>query len=212
MASASAYALPREKYKRLTWKNGLGFTDEVAIHPEGSDLKRGDFIWRVSSARIEQSSPFSLFPEHDRVLVILTGNGVKLTHTFAGEGSEESTELPAFFPYEFPGDVPSRCELISGPVTDLSVFFRKGTVEALVDVVEVTPEEPFRWFPSGSWNLLFAAEGAFKAYSPMFAAPIALEAGSALRVDLREPISEDQGIDIRAIRGGGKLVVISLQG
>src|SRR5208282_2713564 len=113
--------IPFESYRRSFWKNGLGHTDEIAIYPAHAELKAGNFDWRISSAKIDQDSPFSQFPDHDRILIILKGNGIRLTHTFVEGEPDEEVSLGLLEPYEFPGDVPSRCQLIDGGVVDLSV-------------------------------------------------------------------------------------------
>jgi environmental stress-induced protein Ves len=106
--------IARENFKRTPWKNGLGWTDQIAIYPEGSELRRGDFDWRVSTARISQSADFSIFPNHDRVLVVLEGNGVRLAHQFEPGEAPEIVVLQKDGVYEFPGDIPTRCDLVSG--------------------------------------------------------------------------------------------------
>lgn len=168
--------LKKETYKRAVWKNGLGFTDEVAIFPPTASLAKGDFLWRVSSAHIERASPFSVFPDHDRVLVILKGEGIRLTHTFVEGEAEESVDLPTFEVYEFPGDVPSRCDLIQGSVTDLSVFVRKAEVEPQVQIVELDEGQEFAWQPNGRWNFAFAAIGNFDTSSEVLSEGDTLQA------------------------------------
>jgi len=204
--------VPKQKYKRLTWKNGLGFTDEIAIYPEGAELKRADFLWRLSSAKIDQASPFSAFPNHDRVLLVLKGQGVRLSHCFEEGQEEEQVDVLPFEPYEFPGDISSRCDLISGPITDLSVFVRKAEVETLVETVEVEEGDSFPWIPAGTWNFVFAAQGSFEVVPPLQKRVQLLNEGDTLRAQLNEPISEEDPVQIRSILGAGKLVVISLQG
>ena len=196
----SKKVLRKKDYPRATWKNGLGHTDEIAIYPPGAELKKADFLWRVSSARIENAAPFSIFPAHDRVLVVLEGNGLKLTHTFE-EGNEDLVEVLPLSPYEFPGDVPSRCQLINGPITDLSVFVRKAETEALVEVIEV--DDAYPWKPAGRWNFAFAAAGDFSEFAR----------GDTLQVYLDEPLGEHEAIEIKSTgQAPGKLVLISLQG
>ncbi len=189
-------------FKRALWKNGLGHTDEIAIHPPTADLRRGDFLWRLSSARIEQASPFSLFPEHDRALVVIAGQGLRLTHTL--EEGEETVELPALSAYDFPGDVPSRCELLGGAIQDLSVFFRKGQVEAQVDVTTVSEASPLHWVPTGRWNFAFAATGA------MMSDWGELSTGDALRLDLTAPLAADESITLRTSGSDQRTILISL--
>ena len=154
--------LHQKDYKHSVWKNGLGFTNEIAIYPPTASLVQGNFSWRLSSARIEKASPFSTFPHHDRVLVILKGAGMKLTHTFEEGGDEETVDLPPLEPYEFPGDVPSSCALLDGPVVDFSVFVRKGEVEPQVEIVEIEEGDSFPWSPQGRWNFVFAVNGKFQ--------------------------------------------------
>lgn len=202
--------ISKQAYRRATWKNGLGHTDEIAIFPEGSELKRGNFLWRLSSARIEQSSPFSAFPQHDRTLVVLKGEGLRLTHTFEEGGDDEVVELERLTPYDFPGDVPSRCELISGPIADLSVFVRKAEAEAVTEVVEVAPGETFEWVPAGRWNFVYAAQSGFEIAAE--GAPGEVSEGDTLRVELDEPLAEDRPFRIRATGAPAKLVIVALQG
>lgn len=206
----SSGIISKSDYRRATWKNGLGYTDEIAIFPEGSDLRRGDFLWRLSSARIENSSAFSTFPAHDRTLVILKGAGVRLIHTFDGEGEEDQVDVPLLSPYEFPGDVPSRCELISGPITDLSIFIRKAEVEATTEMIEVEVGETHDWVPCARWNFAFAAKGNFEVVTTPNHPARPLPEGDTFRIDLHAPLPENQPIRIQASQTVGKLVIIGL--
>ena len=147
-------------YARTPWKNGLGFTDQIAIHPPSADLRRGDYIWRLSSARIERESGFSHFPHHDRILVVLEGKGLTLTHTFEEDAPPDKVELAPMEPYEFPGDVPTHCGLKDGPIRDLSLFFAQGRAQARAECLKLTPEEEFSWEPSGATQLIFVLSGA----------------------------------------------------
>jgi environmental stress-induced protein Ves len=173
--------LPLVTYRRAAWKNGLGFTDEIAIYPEGASLARGDFLWRVSSARIERSSPFSAFPHHDRVLVVLNGAGVRLSHQIAAGEPPDVVELPVLEPYDFPGDVPTQCELLGGPIRDLSVFVRKGEAHAEVEVLRIAAGESLQWGCPGGVGFLLVVQGELEVIGrdTVLKAPI----GDSLRVD-----------------------------
>jgi environmental stress-induced protein Ves len=132
--------IPQSSYLRARWKNGLGHTDQIAIFPENADLRRGDFLFRLSTARIEQSSPFSEFPNHDRTLTILNGEGIRMIHS-VDSPDDQVEEIPRMNPYEFPGDIPSRCELLGKSVQDLSLFIRKGECEASTEVFVLEPNQ-----------------------------------------------------------------------
>src|SRR5207253_2061990 len=71
------FLVRRDSYPRSLWRNGLGHTDQIAIEPPTAKLAAGDYLWRISTAQIARGSEFSLFPEHDRILVILAGAGVR---------------------------------------------------------------------------------------------------------------------------------------
>ena len=72
MADASR-VIPANEYRRVRWKNGTGWTREIARMPD-----REDWDWRLSIAEIEQDGPFSVFPGIERELVLIRGNGLRL--------------------------------------------------------------------------------------------------------------------------------------
>lgn len=110
------------EYRRMPWKNGGGETMEVAVSPLGAKLDA--FDWRVSMAQVAVDGPFSLFPGIDRTLMILEGRGIRL----AIDGRPPVDLTVGSDPLPFPGDVPAAVSLIGGPVTDLNVMTRRGTV------------------------------------------------------------------------------------
>jgi uncharacterized protein len=165
-------------FKRSRWKNGLGWTDQIAIFPENADLKKADFEWRISTARIEQSADFSAFADHDRILVVIEGTGVRISHTFDESEDPEIVELGANEPYEFPGDVPTRCELTAGPIQDFSVFIRKGVAIAEVQVVQISGDSPLSWQLEGKTGLIFVLQGQVDFDETT------VSKGEALRIDL----------------------------
>jgi environmental stress-induced protein Ves len=202
--------ISQESYKRAAWKNGLGVTSEIAIHPENASLKEGNFLWRLSSARVEKASPFSEFPFHDRALVILEGAGIRLFHTFEPGEPPELVELPPLEPYEFPGDVPSRCELTNGPITDLSVFIRKAEAEALTEVLRVEPGESRDWHPEGRWNFLFVARGEIL-LEPPGEAPVEVRERDTALLELTAPLPEGHTLSFTSPQGA-TVVQITLSG
>jgi environmental stress-induced protein Ves len=112
--------LRADRHRRMPWKNGAGETIEIIAWPEGSGLE--DFEWRISMARVATDGPFSCFPDVDRTLCLLEGEGLALT--IAGEPEVLLTQASA--PFRFPGDVAVTSRLMKGPITDLNVMTRRG--------------------------------------------------------------------------------------
>lgn len=116
--------LPAAERAVVPWRNGGGVTREIVARPEGADM--GDFLWRVSLADVAADGPFSAFAEVDRILTLVEGEGMHLT--VGGEARRVDTR---FVPQGFPGDLPTDCRLLGGPVVNLNVMWRRGA--------EVTP-------------------------------------------------------------------------
>ncbi|MEU5897023.1 HutD/Ves family protein [Streptomyces venezuelae] len=109
-------------YRTVPWRNGGGTTREVA---EGA-------AWRVSVADVAGDGPFSHFPETDRVITPVEGEGMLLTVS----GTRQ--RVAPLTPFAFPGDAPTDCHLPNGPVRNLNVMTRRGRAAARVRIVTVT--------------------------------------------------------------------------
>lgn len=120
--------ITREQFKLMPWKNGSGVTAEIAIDPAGADFKENDFNWRLSSARIEDENRFSQFPGYDRVLTVLSGQGLILN----------SQELGPFEIFEFEGEDQIDCSLIENPVEDLGVIFKRDKYSCEFRIIDVS--------------------------------------------------------------------------
>ena len=116
--------------RRVPWKNRRGFTDELALWPGGAGFEKGDFLWRISKAAVEEAGPFSAFPGFERVLVVTAGAGLVLEHG----ASAPPARLERLVPYRFSGDWPTRAALIDGPVEDFNVLCRQGAARAEIEV------------------------------------------------------------------------------
>jgi environmental stress-induced protein Ves len=101
------------------WKNGGGATTEIAIEPSGASLE--SFDWRISMAQVASDGPFSEFPEIDRTLAVISGNGLQLSIA----GKPAATLDRDSDPIEFPGDAAASARLLSGEITDLNVMSRR---------------------------------------------------------------------------------------
>lgn len=110
------------------WKNGGGVTREIAAFPEGSGME--DFAWRASLAEVAADGPFSAFPGIDRTLTLAEGAGMDLV-----VGGVRRLVDERFAPQDLPGDEPTDCRLLSGPVVNFNVMYRRGAVEVETAVV-----------------------------------------------------------------------------
>lgn len=101
----------------MPWRDGGGVTTEIAIEPAEASVSDA-FAWRLSSARVEASGPFSRFPGCLRTLVLLDGAGLVLT-----VGSR-TLLLDAFeWPVHFAGDDDTRATLLQGGCIDLGLIW-----------------------------------------------------------------------------------------
>ncbi|MFI6144917.1 HutD family protein [Streptomyces sp. NPDC051109] len=112
----------------VAWKNGGGVTREIAAWPEGAGL--ADFGWRISLAEVAADGPFSGFPGVDRTLTLAEGAGMDLTVAGARRTVDER-----YAPQDFPGDAPTDCRLLDGPVVNFNVMYRRDRVRAQTAVV-----------------------------------------------------------------------------
>jgi environmental stress-induced protein Ves len=112
--------LKKESYQNMPWKNGQGETAQIAIYPDGSSFANNDFQWRLSSASVKTSTPFSLFNGYDRWLTILNGEGLELN----------GNKLGPLTPLHFSGEIPIRCELLGSEVIDLGLIYRRDKFSA----------------------------------------------------------------------------------
>jgi environmental stress-induced protein Ves len=164
--------------RRTPWKNGRGFTDELAIWPAHASFERGDFDARISKASVAQSGPFSSFAGFDRVLVITSGNGLFLAHE--GRGHRERVRL--LEPYRFSGDDRTTADLVDGPVADFSVFACRDRLTADVQVLRLArrqAREPL----DAAHALVHVLTGSVTARVTGEESPFELAAGDSLRID-----------------------------
>lgn len=117
------------EHKRMPWKNGGGETVEIAVFPP--DASVDDFDWRISMAAVASDGPFSIFPDIDRTLSILEGNGMSLA--IDGQAAVPLTRSSP--PLAFAADAPVAATLANGTITDLNVMTRRGRYRHSVESV-----------------------------------------------------------------------------
>jgi environmental stress-induced protein Ves len=113
-------------YKRMPWKNGLGFTEEIAIGPQGAKFPNDPFDWRLSTATVSDPGPFSVFQHCDRWLTVIEGNGLTLNDLPLRYG--ECVHLS--------GEAPVHGKPIDGSVKDLGLIFARRACNAEMKFVE----------------------------------------------------------------------------
>lgn len=117
----SAYVIPANEYRRVRWKNGLGWTREILRVPDAED-----WHWRLSIAEIERDAAFSAFPGIDRELILLRGNGLRLRF----DDSQVVTLEPPHGRCRFAGEQGVIGELVDGLTHDFNLMWRRGVVDA----------------------------------------------------------------------------------
>jgi environmental stress-induced protein Ves len=101
----------------MPWRNGRGFTLEIAREPVTGE----DFAWRLSLADIDRDGDFSAYPGYRRALVLVAGVGLQLK--FRGHGN--CLLDPAKRGARFEGDWETHCAIPGGRCTDLSLIVRR---------------------------------------------------------------------------------------
>lgn len=189
-----AQRLPAFEYRRMRWKNNLGWTREIHRAPD-----RDDYDWRVSIAEIDHDCPFSAFDGHDRILVLLSGNGMRLD--FADGRS--ATLLPPHGRIAFAGEQALDCTLLDGPTRDFNLIWRRDRVQA--ELLHRPLVGPMLFFaePHVQWLIhLFAGQARLKDRPDVEP----LEAGDSLLLHADASAPERDILD-----GGGELLLARIE-
>jgi environmental stress-induced protein Ves len=115
--------ITKEQFKSMPWKNKGGITTELFRSPA-----EGDFTLRLSVAKVSEDSPFSLFPDVDRWLLILNGEGIFLDRS---DGSRKLTKES--HPFFFRGEEVISSRLVQGEIRDFNVMLKRNSGSAHVE-------------------------------------------------------------------------------
>jgi hypothetical protein len=136
-------------FTRQPWRNGGGFTTEIAAEGES-----GHWLWRVSVAEVERSGPFSDYAGYERTLMLLEGDGMELTFDAAPARRIEQPHLP----FTFDGAWKAECRLLGGRVLDLNVMVDRARAHGSVAVVPAYGGKEFTL--AADWSLFYCLAGA----------------------------------------------------
>ena len=121
----------KEACNTKVWSGGT--TTEIAIYPEGADYAERDFIWRISSAAVEdEESTFTSLPDYMRYLTLRQGS-MGLSH----DGGEWHILRPGEVEY-FDGASETKSR---GRVTDFNLMLRKGKAEGGMEIFSLKKGE-----------------------------------------------------------------------
>ena len=141
------HVIKKKELEVNEWSGGT--TTQIAIYPESSQYKKLDFMWRISSAKVEvEKSQFTSLPGVDRILIILDGE-MKLEHK--GHHTREMKKYDKDF---FSGS----WETTSiGKVTDFNIMTRAGCC-AESDIINMDGTVDEISLANGT-NIFFCSEG-----------------------------------------------------
>lgn len=125
------HRITKEQFRITKWSGG--WTKELAIAPPGTVYANRDFLWRISSATVEQEeSNFTPLPDYHRLLSTLEGE-IDLDH---GDGVVH--HLAPGQIYEFDGGIPTHS---CGVCTDFNLMLRKGRCTGSMSCHYLNPGE-----------------------------------------------------------------------
>ena len=108
--------IKKDEYKTSTWTGGT--TTQLYIYPEESQYNKRNFLFRISSAKVEvEESVFTHLPGINREIMIIDGE-LELEH----EG-HHNTKLSRFDKDRFSGDWTTRSY---GKVTDFNLMMNNS--------------------------------------------------------------------------------------
>lgn len=119
--------IKKQMMKTSNWSGGT--TTQMLIYPQDADYANRDFLWRISTARVEvEESTFTSLPGINRILMILDG---KLMIEHEGYYSKL---LNAYDTDIFLGDWVTKS---SGKVVDFNLMMKEG-IDGLLDTIAIT--------------------------------------------------------------------------
>lgn len=111
-----------EDYQSMPWKNGLGQTLQLACSHDTMQ----HFDWRISIADVNCDSQFSTFPQKNRIISLLEGNGITLQY----QDRQQNIQLKKHDIYYFSGTDPIYASLVNGAIRDFNLIYQADRYHA----------------------------------------------------------------------------------
>ncbi len=134
--------LTSSDYKTMPWANGKGTTVEMLRVDDDHGL-----VWRLSRASVVEDGDFSLFPEVERNLTVISGPGFDLV-------GAQNLRCDPRKPMAFAGDIALAAAGVVAPCDDFNVMTARRLPRPKVAVVHSGTQSP----PKGGTLCLFALE------------------------------------------------------
>ncbi len=110
-------------YAQMPWANGQGATTEMLR------LGGDQFRCRISRARVVQDGAFSIFPQIERNLTVMSGPGFDLV------GNGVTLRADPLKPIAFSGDIPLRAAHVTLPCDDFNVMTARESPRPTVEII-----------------------------------------------------------------------------
>ncbi len=125
--------LSKKNFVDMPWKNGKGKTIELF---QLASENTNSFLLRISMATVSSDGPFSVFPNIDRTLILISGPGMILKNL-----SSEFTLNERLQPFNFAGEDFINCRLLGGPCLDFNVMVDRRYGKAKTMVISSSNQE-----------------------------------------------------------------------
>ena len=163
--------LTPKDYITTKWSGGL--TTQLGIAPEGAVYADRDFLWRLSSATVEDAeSDFTALPDYERLISTLEGT-IELSHN----GGEKLTLNP-YEVHRFDGGDNTHSW---GCCRDFNLMLRKGKCEGKIRGETLAAGESKTVHGSEGMMLIYCGAGEVNVI--VGEESIALKADEAVRLD-----------------------------
>ncbi|WP_395005439.1 HutD family protein [Cypionkella sp.] len=127
-------------YRQMAWANGKGVTVEMLRIETDAGLQ-----YRISRASVVEAGEFSIFPQIERNLTVISGPGFDL------RGDGVAMQALPLQPIAFAGDLPLRAVAVTAPSDDFNVMSARALPHPKV-TVHAAPET----LPKGGILAIFA--------------------------------------------------------